>query len=193
MPWIWIYSFFFLSPKIISQKNIFNPFKIITQLIQCGIFRLRSRLTLWFLPGVWSPDCLRCDQRILCCWWRQGVWHRGPSECFSAECGSGRYIQHGSRAVGMHLHASAWIHSSWDPTGYESKGEISRLSIYLSTSTVSAVSMCTYAATWDGYMCMFGCWSTTSKFHRTLGWFSLTPSDCRWQILWCGSLCSLGL
>lgn len=157
------------------------PFKIITKLIQFGIFTLRSKFTLWFLPGVWSPDCLRCDQRILCCWWRQGVWDCGPSGCFSAECGSGHYIQHGSQAASTHLHASAWIHSSWDPTGYESKGEISRLSIYLSTATVSTVSICRYAATWDGYMCIFGCLSTTSKFHRTLVgscWHRLT-ADCR--------------
>lgn len=119
---------FFHHRKSDHRRTFLIPSKSSTQSIWC-IYA--SKPTLRFLPGVWSPDCPRCDQRILCCWWRRGVWGRGPSGCFSAECGSGPYIPNGSQAPRTHLHASAWIHSSWDPNGYESKGEIR---IYFSTS-----------------------------------------------------------
>lgn len=113
--------------RIIKKKWI--PSKIINKHANWYIYTcLWSKLTLWFLPGVWSPDCPHCDQRILCCGWRQGIWDRGPSGCLSAECGPGPYIQRGSQAARTHLRASAWIHSSWDPNGYGSKGETSGIS-----------------------------------------------------------------
>lgn len=144
MPWIWINLFF-----SITKNRHSKPPKTLWSIYAW----LWCRRTLWFLPGFWSPDCLHCDQRTLCCWWRQGVWDRGPSGCSSAERGSGPYIQRGSQAARTHLPASAWIHSSWDPTGYESKGEISIISIYLSTSTC-----CIYMQT----CCLLG-WSTCAS------------------------------